>query len=145
MPSSRSPGIPGPEQVFDRNSREIDGVVAVARYINREAIDRLRTHIAYLKDLGDEIMAWTWWALAVGLSIGLIVPVLIYLSVTRDLKRIRGGIRHIAEGDFAYRINLETTDELGMLADAFNNMALRLKELDDMKSEFVSVDSHAPD
>jgi signal transduction histidine kinase len=130
------------EQVFDRNSREIDGVVAVARYINREAIDRLRNHIAYLKDLGDEIMAWTWWALAVGLSIGLIVPVLIYLSVTRDLKRIRGGIRHVAEGDFAYRINLESTDELGMLADAFNNMALRLKELDDMKSEFVSVVSH---
>ncbi|HQI80011.1 MAG TPA: HAMP domain-containing sensor histidine kinase [Deltaproteobacteria bacterium] len=130
------------EQVFDRNSREIDGVVAVARYINREAIDRLRNHIAYLKDLGDEIMAWTWWALAVGLSIGLIVPVLIYMSVTRDLKRIRGGIRHVAEGDFAYRINLESTDELGMLAEAFNNMALRLKELDDMKSEFVSVVSH---
>jgi len=130
------------EKIFDRNSKEVDGIVAVARYINREALDQLRNHIAYLKDLGDEIMEWTWWALAVGLSVGLIVPVLIYLSVTRDLKRIKGGIRHIADGDFSFRIDLGSKDELGMLADSFNNMALRLKELDDMKSEFISVVSH---
>jgi len=130
------------EKIFARNSTEIDDIVGVARYINREAVDQLRNHIAYLKDLGDQIMAWTWWALAVGLSVGLIVPILIYSSVTRDLKRIKGGIKHIADGDFSYRINLETRDELGMLADSFNNMALRLKELDDMKSEFISVVSH---
>lgn len=130
------------ERIFQRNSAEVDGIVGVARYVNREALDRLRNHIAYLKDLGDEIMAWTWWALAVGLSIGLVVPVLTYLSITRDLKQIKGGIRHIAEGDFSYRINLETKDELGMLANSFNEMAHRLKELDDMKSEFVSVVSH---
>lgn len=130
------------EKIFTRNSVEVDGIVGVARYINKEALDQLRNHIAYLKDLGDQIMAWTWWALAVGLSVGLIVPILIYSSVTRDLKRIKGGIKHIADGDFTYRINLETRDELGMLADSFNNMALRLKKLDDMKSEFISVVSH---
>lgn len=130
------------EKLFVRNSREIDGIVGIARFVNNEAVDRLRTHIAYLKDLGDQIMAWTWWVLAVALSIGLIVPVLIYRSVTLDLKRIKAGIRHIADGDFDYRISLESKDELGMLAESFNNMALRLKELDDMKSEFISVVSH---
>jgi two-component system, NtrC family, sensor histidine kinase GlrK len=130
------------EKVFERNSKEIDGIVGIARYVNNEAIDRLRTHIAYLKDLGDQIMAWTWWVLAVALSIGLIVPVLIYRSVTKDLKRIKDGIKHIADGDFDYRISLGSKDELGLLADSFNNMALRLKELDAMKSEFISVVSH---
>jgi signal transduction histidine kinase len=130
------------EKLFVRNSAEIDSIVGIARYVNNEAVDRLRTHIAYLKDLGDQIMAWTWWVLAVALSIGLIVPVLIYRSVTRDLKRIKAGIKHIADGDFDYRISLETRDELGLLAESFNNMALRLKELDDMKSEFISIVSH---
>jgi two-component system sensor histidine kinase GlrK len=130
------------EKVFARNSTEIDAIVGIARYVNTQAVDRLRTHIAYLKDLGDDIMAWTWWVLAIALSIGLIVPVLIYRSVTRDLKRIKGGIRHIADGDFDYRITMDTKDELGLLAESFNNMALRLKELDEMKSEFISVVSH---
>jgi two-component system, NtrC family, sensor histidine kinase GlrK len=130
------------EKVFERNSKEIDGIVGIARYVNNEAIDRLRTHIAYLKDLGDQIMAWTWWVLVVALSIGLIVPVLIYRSVTKDLKSIKDGIKHIADGDFDYRISLGSKDELGLLADSFNNMALRLKELDAMKSEFISVVSH---
>jgi len=130
------------EKLFERNSSEIDGIVGIARYVNNEAIDRLRAHIAYLKELGDQIMAWTWWVLGVALSIGLIVPVLIYRSVTRDLKRIKGGIKHISEGDFSYRIALGSKDELGQLAESFNNMALRLKELDDMKSEFISVVSH---
>jgi two-component system sensor histidine kinase GlrK len=130
------------EKMFTRNSEEIDSIVGIARYVNGEAIDKLRTNIAFLKDLGDQIMAWTWWVLGVALSIGLIVPLLIYRSITRDLSRIKGGIRHISEGDFSYRINLESRDDLGLLAEAFNNMALRLKELDDMKTEFISVVSH---
>ncbi len=130
------------EKLFTRNSSEIDGIVGIARYVNNEAVDRLRMHIAYLKDLGDQIMLWTWWVLAVSLSIGLIVPVLIYRSVNRDLNRIMGGIKHIADGDFDHRISLDSKHELGQLAESFNNMALRLKELDTMKSEFISVVSH---
>jgi two-component system, NtrC family, sensor histidine kinase GlrK len=130
------------EKIFARNSEEIDSIVGIARYVNGEAIDKLRTNIAYLKDLGDQIMAWTWSVLVFALSIGIIVPLLIYRSITRDLSRIKRGIRHISEGDFSYRIALESRDDLGLLAEAFNNMALRLKELDDMKSEFISVVSH---
>ncbi len=130
------------DEMFRRNSAEVDQVVAVARYINRNAVDALRSHIASLKDLGDEITSWTWWALGLGLSIGLIVPVLIYVSVIRDLNRIRIGISHVSDGDFSYRIDLDATDELGMLAESFDDMASRLKELDQMKSEFVSMVSH---
>lgn len=130
------------EKMFSRNSDEIDGIVGIARYVNVSAIDRLRSNIAHLKDLGDQMMSWTWWVLGVALGIGLIVPVLIYRSIIRDLAHIRRGIRHIAEGDFSYRISLDTGDELGLLADSFDNMALRLKELDEMKTEFISVVSH---
>jgi signal transduction histidine kinase len=110
--------------------------------VNSEAIDRLRSNIAFLKELGDRIMSWTWWVLGISLGIGLIVPVLIYRSVIKDLNHIKSGIKHISDGDFSYRISLDTGDELGLLADSFNNMAQRLKQLDEMKSEFVSMVSH---
>jgi len=132
----------GLDALFRQNSIDVDEIVGVARYLNRGAVDGLRSHIASLKDLGDEITAWTWWALVLGLSVGLVVPVLIYLSVIRDLNRIRDGIAHISEGDFSYRIDLGSSDELGMLADSFNSMASRLKEIDEAKTEFVSMVSH---
>jgi signal transduction histidine kinase len=130
------------EKLFARNSGEIDEIVGVARYVNAEAVDKLRSNIAYLKDLGDHIMIWTWWVLCISLGIGLIIPVLIYRSIIRDLNSIKNGIKHISEGDFAYRIPLDAGDELSLLADSFNEMSLRLKKLDDMKSEFISVVSH---
>lgn len=130
------------EKLFARNSDEISEIVGIARYVNAEAVDKLRSNIAYLKDLGDHIMVWTWWVLCISLGIGLTIPVLIYRSIIKDLNSIKNGIKHISEGDFAYRIPLGTGDELGLLADSFNNMALRLKQLDDMKSEFISVVSH---
>ena len=130
------------EIIFSRNSDEIDEIVGIARYVNGEAIDRLRSNIAYLKELGDRIMAWTWWVLGISLGIGLIVPVLMYRSINKDLNHIKSGIKHISDGDFSYRISLETGDELGLLADSFNNMAQRLKQLDEMKSEFISMVSH---
>lgn len=130
------------EKLFARNSDEIDEIVGIARYLNAEAVDKLRSNIAYLKDLGDHIMIWTWWVLCISLGIGLTIPVLIYRSIIKDLNIIKKGIRHISEGDFAYRIQVGTGDELGLLADSFNDMALRLKKLDDMKSEFISVVSH---
>jgi two-component system sensor histidine kinase GlrK len=130
------------EAVFLENSRDLDTLVGFARYVNARAIKSLDGKIVFLKGLGDQVMTFTWWALGIAISIGLIVPLIIYRSITNDLTSIRAGIKHIAQGDFSYKIPLDSTDELGMLADSFNNMAIRLKELDDMKSEFISIVSH---
>lgn len=130
------------EQIFADNRKEIDAIVEYARLSNRNAVEKLDSKIVYLKELGDQIMSSTWWVLGIALSIGLIIPLLIYRSITRDISRIKTGIKRISSGDFSYKIPLDSTDELGKLAESFNIMALRLKELDDMKSEFISVVSH---
>ena len=130
------------EAAFLENSRELDTLVGFARYVNGRAVKSLDGKIVFLKGLGDQVMTFTWWALGIAISIGLIVPLIIYRSITNDLTSIRAGIKHIAQGDFSYKIPLDSKDELGMLADSFNNMAIRLKELDDMKSEFISIVSH---
>ena len=130
------------EAVFVENSRDLDTLVGFARYVNGRAVKSLDGKIVFLKGLGDQVMTFTWWALGIAISIGLIVPLVIYRSITNDITSIRAGIKHIGQGDFSYKIPLDSKDELGMLADSFNNMAMRLKELDDMKSEFISIVSH---
>lgn len=130
------------ELLFQDNTKDLDTLLGLVRYINGRAIKSLDGKIVFLKGLGDQVKIFTWWALGLAISIGLVVPLIIYRSITKDLATIRAGIKHIAQGDFSYKIPLHSKDELGMLAESFNNMAIRLKELDDMKSEFISIVSH---
>jgi two-component system, NtrC family, sensor histidine kinase GlrK len=130
------------DKIFRENSRSMDGMVKSARLVNRGVLESLDDKIVLLKGLGEQIKLFTWWALGIAASIGLLIPLLIYKSITNDLVSIRTGVRHIAQGDFSYRIPLYSKDELGMLAESFNTMSLRLKELDNMKSEFISIVSH---
>lgn len=130
------------EEIFALNSREIEAMVQIIKATNVQAAQALDDKIVYLKGLGDEIVVFAWWAFGIAVVIGLLFPLIIYGGITRDIGSIKRGIKHIAAGDFTYTIPIDSRDELGMLAQSFNTMSARLKELDDMKSEFVSVVSH---
>lgn len=130
------------DDVFRENSKDMDTLIKLARSVNSASLKALDRKIFFLKGLGDQIRVFTWWAVSIAATIGLIIPLLIYKSITDDLVTIRTGIKHIAQGDFSYKIPLYSTDELGLLAESFNSMSRRLKELDNMKSEFISIVSH---
>lgn len=46
--------------------------------------------------------------------------------VSDPLRRLRGGVQRIAEGEFATRVEIDSADEFEELGDAFNTMAKRL-------------------
>jgi len=48
--------------------------------------------------------------------------------ISRSLQRIKKGAEYIANGDFSRPLTVESKDDLGQLAVAFNSMAERLKE-----------------
>jgi len=57
--------------------------------------------------------------LAVGLLLGIVQGV----RIARPLRTLSAQARHIADGDFARRVNFRRRDEVGELADTFNVMA----------------------
>lgn len=82
-------------------------------------------------------------AVAVGaLLIGLLGALLLTKMLTKPIRKIADGAVIIGQGRLNHKISVATRDELGDLAREFNLMSERLKELDQMKSDFVSSVTH---
>jgi two-component system, NtrC family, sensor histidine kinase GlrK len=128
--------------MFEKNGKIIDELVEVSKVLRQNAIRSIDEKIFKLKALGEQVVTITWWSFIIALALGLFIPLIIYVGISKDIGLINIGTRHISQGDFSYRIPIDSKDELGNLAESFNKMAMRLKELDDMKSEFISVVSH---
>ncbi len=104
--------------------------------------DRIDLRIAAMSRLeGKTFQVGLFWAV-LSLLVAFVSSVLLIRSITKPIKLLQNGTREIAEGRFSHRVDLERQDELGELADAFNQMALQLKKLDDMKNEFMAMVSH---
>jgi len=63
-------------------------------------------------------------------------------AVARRLRRLRRAAEQVAEGDFTHQIPIDSSDELGQLARAFNEMQRRLERLDSSRKEFIANASH---
>jgi signal transduction histidine kinase len=105
--------------------------------------------------------------LLVGLGMALFAGFFVVRRVVRPLQTLRRGVERVGKGDLDFRVDLNTGDEIEILAEEFNKMSLalrnaytglerkvaertaeltvanqRLAELDKMKSDFVSNVSH---
>jgi signal transduction histidine kinase len=62
--------------------------------------------------------------------------------VTRRVNRIEDAARAVADGDFAVRVPVDSSGQLGQLARTFNEMQRRLAELDGARKQFIANASH---
>ncbi len=103
------------------------------------------------------VLARTAALLALSLSAGIIALAAILTSLFRTflltpIKKLRRATRPISQGEIGAYIDIAQRDEIGDLADDFNRMirglnnlsgeVTRLKQVDRLKSEFVSVAAH---
>ena len=63
-------------------------------------------------------------------------------ALARRVKRLERGAREVAAGNFSEPIPIDSDDELGQLAQAFNEMQHRLARLDSARKEFIANASH---
>jgi two-component system sensor histidine kinase GlrK len=79
---------------------------------------------------------------AVAFLLGLLLSVSITRSIIVPLSRMKKKTVEIAAGALEPDLDLPSPPEIGALAQAFNTMCAKLKEVDRMKSEFFSLMSH---
>ena len=63
-------------------------------------------------------------------------------TISRPIVFLTRGTREIAKGKFEKKLIISSPPEINELADAFNHMCDRLKEIDEMKADLISQISH---
>ncbi|MBW2738104.1 MAG: HAMP domain-containing histidine kinase, partial [Deltaproteobacteria bacterium] len=74
--------------------------------------------------------------------VGLFVILFLAYSMIRPLRELLRGIRSVPQDRISKTVNIRSKDEFGELAGAFNDMTLRLREEERMRSDFISMLSH---
>ena len=63
-------------------------------------------------------------------------------SIRIPLFALLEGVREMAEGNLDVRVNVQTEDEIGYLAESFNTMVESVNRADQMKDNFLANVSH---
>ncbi len=75
-----------------------------------------------------------------GIVIGVLIGLLLSRMVLRPIKQLHQGVRQLANQDFNATVTIRSKDELGDLAQAFNAMAVRLREARDEEQQSYRKD-----
>jgi signal transduction histidine kinase len=80
--------------------------------------------------------------LLVVLVLVLLLGAVLALIIVRPIEELKEGTARVAQGKFNEGVNITTGDELQELGDSFNDMVMGLKQLEQLKDEFVFIAAH---
>ena len=102
-----------------------------------------------LQSLTAEIIAIILRTVAIGFAISIGISIFISQTLLSPIKGMTTAAEAMADGDFSQKINVESEDEIGILATTFNDMAMKietmleeLKKAEKLRREFVANVSH---
>lgn len=93
---------------------------------------------AVLNDVRGQVMSFAWTAILIML---LLAP-LLAARFTRAIEELKTGAKRIEKGDFTKKLDIRTEDEFEELGNSFNQMAIGLARLQELRNEFVYLVTH---
>ena len=78
----------------------------------------------------------------IALLLALVGGYLVARALALRVKRLELAAEQVAAGDFEHPIPVDSTDELGQLAVAFNQMQRQLAQLESAREKFIATASH---
>ncbi|MGD8611159.1 MAG: ATP-binding protein [Desulfobacterales bacterium] len=108
-------------------------------YISRLQRDK---KINAASQISSRVLQVTTITTAVAILLGLLISFYNTRGITRSIVRLQKMTREIAKGKFEEIDNITSPPEIKDLSEDFNLMCERLRELDEMKKDFVSHVSH---
>ncbi|OIO30929.1 hypothetical protein AUJ77_01145 [Candidatus Nomurabacteria bacterium CG1_02_43_90] len=71
-----------------------------------------------------------------------VLAVILEREVVGPIRRYSVIARKVADGDLTQKVESTSQDEIGQFGEVFNSMVANLRELDRLKSDFISVAAH---
>jgi len=96
-----------------------------------------------LESMHQEIARTRWQIAAIGLIslvVGSLSSVVLAQRITKPLQALTRGVAAVGHGDLTQRIDIQTKDELGELAHAFNDMTAQLARVRDLEERLRRAD-----
>jgi two-component system sensor histidine kinase GlrK len=132
--------------VADQDTPVLDLALPVYSNENKAGIARIGFSQVILRAAVQETLAAArkriLMAGVAAMIVGLLGAFLLTKMMTDPIQEIARGAQVIGQGKLDHKIAVAGKDELGDLAAEFNRMSDKLKELDQMKSDFVSSVTH---
>lgn len=123
------------EKVMNEGMEELATLKSLSQQSILKNINRLDEKGAKARRVA---MVITWTTLLLGAALSVWTA----RSIAHPLSRMKKKAEEIAGGVFNADLELQSPPEVGALADAFNTMCIKLRELDRVKSDFYSLMSH---
>ncbi len=92
-------------------------------------------------DRAERVATWAIWSVgSIGVGaivLGLFISVVLAGRIVRPIRKVQAATQQIAEGNYDVEVQTGATDELGHLADQFNEMAGELRHYRDLNVEKI--------
>ncbi|MBS3787212.1 HAMP domain-containing protein [Candidatus Bipolaricaulota bacterium] len=79
---------------------------------------------------------------AIGLAVALLLGWLLIKQLTRPLNKLTRATRKVAERELDHRVSVVSSDELGQLAESFNQMINNLQESEEIRRRMIGDIAH---
>ena len=78
----------------------------------------------FLERVNDSL----WKVGLIAMAVALVIALILTRQITRPVRTLISGARHLTKGELSYRVTVKSRDEIGELADSFNIMASSLEK-----------------
>lgn len=111
----------------------------------KKNIGLIEIHIlkdSYEKRVNDLTVRMLGVGIVFTVTLVVVLAIILEREVVGPIRRYSVIARKIAEGDLMQSVEYTSNDEIGQFGNVFNSMVKNLRELDKMKSDFISVAAH---